>query len=441
MATSPGFALRLFQYASFVAQVTTMTNATALPTLSRIEALDRADRLRHVRDAFALPTDTIYLDGNSLGPVTHASLAAVERTMRDEWGRGLIKSWNDAGWWQTPITVGNKIGRLIGAAPGETVACDTTSTNIFKVLHAALSLRPDRSVIVAEGQGFPTDLYMIEGVAATRPGTTVRLEGRDGAAIEDLIDDRVAVVLVNQVDYRSGVRRDVRALTKAAHAAGALIVWDLCHSAGAMPVELNAANADFAVGCGYKYLNGGPGAPAFIFCASRHLANIKQPLSGWWGHAAPFAFEPGYKPDASIRRFLCGSQPVVSMRALDAALDLWSHVDIQDVRTKSVALTDLFIQLVEASCGEYGVTLATPRDADVRGSQVSFAHPDGFAIMQNLIARGVIGDFRMPDRMRFGFAALFVSYRDVYDAANILRDILATGSWRAPQFSRRSDVT
>jgi kynureninase len=421
--------------------IMTAKHAAALPELRDIEALDRADPLRHVRDAFALPPDTIYLDGNSLGPVTHAALAAVDTTMRGEWGHGLIQSWNSAGWWQTPLTVGDKIGRLIGAAPGETVACDTTSTNIFKVLHAALGLRPERSVIVAEGNGFPTDLYMIEGVAATKPGTRVRLEGVDGARIEDLIGTDTAVVLVNQVDYRTGVRRNVAALTKAAHAAGALIIWDLCHSAGAMPVELNAANADFAVGCGYKYLNGGPGAPAFIFCANRHIQHVSQPLSGWWGHAAPFAFEPRYIPDAGMRRFLCGSQPIVSMRALDAALDVWQGVDLDTVRAKSVALTDLFISLVEGMCGEYGVTLATPRDADMRGSQVSFAHPDGFAIVQNLIARGVIGDFRTPDRMRFGFAALYVRYRDVYDAAAIMRDILSTGSWRAPQFSQRLDVT
>jgi kynureninase len=418
-----------------------MAASAALPTLSEIEALDRNDPLRQARDALVLPDGMIYLDGNSLGPVTHAALIAVERTMRAEWGQGLIKSWNSAGWWQTPLTVGDKIGRLIGAAPGETVACDTTSSNIFKVLHAALGLRPDRSVIVAEGNGFPTDLYMIEGVAATKPGIQVKLEGVHSPRIEDLIDTKTAVVLVNQVDYRTGVRRNIADLTQAAHKAGALIVWDLCHSAGAMPVDLNAAMADFAIGCGYKYLNGGPGAPAFIFCASRHLSAIKQPLSGWWGHAAPFAFEPGYTPDAGIRRFLCGSQPILSMRAFDAALDVWQGVSLDAVRVKSVALTDLFIRLIEGACGHHGVTLATPRNAEVRGSQVSFAHPEGFAIVQNLIARGVFGDFRAPDRMRFGFAPLYVRYRDVFDAAEILRDILATGSWRAPQFAHRSAVT
>jgi kynureninase len=411
------------------------------PTVADVEAMDRTDPLGHIRDAFALPPGVIYLDGNSLGPVTHAVLAAVEKTAREEWGRDLIKSYNDAGWWQLPVSVGEKIGRLIGAASGETVACDTTSANIFKLLHVALDLRPDRKVIVAEGQGFPTDLYIAEGVLSTRPGKELKLQGVDAPTIEALLDHTVAVVLVNQVDYRTGVRRDIASLTKQAHAVGALIIWDLCHSAGAMPVDLNAAGADFAVGCGYKYLNGGPGAPAFIFCASRHLPHVNQPLSGWWGHAKPFAFEPGYTPDPGIRRFLCGSQPVLSMRALDAALDVWRNVDIDAVRTKSEALTDLFIQRVEATCGSYGVTLATPRDAAVRGSQVSFAHPGGYPIMQNLIARGVIGDFRAPDRMRFGFAPLYVRFRDVFDAVEILRDILTRETWRDPQYQTRSEVT
>jgi kynureninase len=418
-----------------------ISNVTTGLTRSDAEAMDRADPLRTSRDAFALPPGIIYLDGNSLGPVTHHALVAVERTAREEWGRDLIKSYNDAGWWQLPVSVGDKIGPLIGAAPGETVACDTTSANIFKLLHAALDLRPGRSVIVAEGQSFPTDLYIAEGVIATKPGVRIRLEGVDAPTIEALMDDTVAVVLVNQVDYRTGVRRDIAALTKRAHAAGALIIWDLCHSAGAMPVDLNAAGADFAVGCGYKYLNGGPGAPAFIFCARRHLPHVKQPLSGWWGHATPFAFEAGYTPDPGVRRFLCGSQPILSMRALDAALDVWRDVDMHIVRAKSVALTDLFIRLVEAQCVAYGVKLVSPREAQTRGSQVSFAHADGYPIVQNLIERGVIGDFRMPDRMRFGFAPLYVRYSDVFDAVEILRDILARETWRAPQYANRSEVT
>jgi kynureninase len=418
-----------------------MGQPPSLPTLQEVEAMDHADPLRHVRSKFVLPDGVIYLDGNSLGPVTYDVLDAVQKTVREEWGRDLIKSYNSAGWWQSPVTVGNKIGALIGANPGETVACDTTSTNIYKLLHVALDLRPGRHVIVAEGHGFPTDVYVTEGVIATRPTVRVRLEGVDASTIEELIDETVAVVLVNQVDYRTGVRRDCASLTKRAHAAGALIIWDLCHSAGAMPVELNAIDADFAVGCGYKYLNGGPGAPAFIFCAARHLANVKQPLSGWWGHAKPFAFEGTYTPDASIRRFLTGSQPILSMRALDAALGVWSGVDIAAVRAKSVALTDLFIQLIEARCSAFGVALAAPRQSEVRGSQVAFAHANGYPIVQNLIERGVIGDFRMPDLMRFGFAPLYIRYRDVFDAVDILHDILASGSWQAPRYSERSEVT
>lgn len=402
---------------------------------------DRRDPLAAMRDSFVLPDGLIYLDGNSLGPAPRAALDAVARAASHEWADGLIRSYNDAGWWTLPMRLGDKVGRLIGAAPGETVVCDTTSLNIYKALHAALALRPGRSVIVAEGAGFPTDLYMAEGVAATRPGTTVRLEGVDGEKIEDLIDEATAVVLVNQVDYRTGVRRELAPLTERAHRAGALIIWDLCHSAGAMPVDLAGAKADFAVGCCYKYLNGGPGAPAYVFAAQRHHATVTQPLSGWWGHAAPFAFEAQYRPDAGMRRFLCGSQPVLSMRALEAAVDLWDGIAIAQVRAKSLALTDLFIERVETLCAGHGLTLATPREHAARGSQVSFAHEHGYAIMQTLIGRGVIGDFRAPNLMRFGFAPLYVRYRDVTDAVAILKDILDTGSWRAAHSGTRSLVT
>ncbi|MEP9399606.1 kynureninase [Mesorhizobium sp. KR2-14] len=414
---------------------------TAIPDLASIEARDAADPLRHMRDRFVLPEGVIYLDGNSLGAASKNVFVELDKAAREEWAEGLIRSWNKAGWFDLTVELGDKVGRLIGAEAGETVVCDTTSTNIYKALHAALSMRPGRSVIVAEGDSFPTDLYMAEGVAATRPGVTIRLEGVDAENIEDLIDDSVAVVLVNHVNYKSGELRDMAALTARAHAAGALVVWDLCHTAGALPVDLNGADADMAVGCTYKYLNGGPGAPAFIFAAKRHHDRIQQPLSGWWGHARPFAFTQGYEASPGIRRFLCGTQPILSLRALKGALDVWDDVDMTLLRKKSIELTELFIQLVEARCGEYGVELECPREGARRGSQVSFSHENSYEIMQALIERGVIGDFRAPNVMRFGFTPLYVGYRDVWDAVEVLRDILATGAWQDKRFAVRTAVT
>ncbi|PSJ55034.1 kynureninase [Pseudaminobacter soli (ex Li et al. 2025)] len=414
---------------------------TAIPDLAAIEARDAADPLRHMRDRFVLPKGVIYLDGNSLGAASKDVFIELEKAAKEEWAEGLIRSWNKAGWFDLTLELGDKVGRLIGAEPGETVVCDTTSTNIYKALHAALSMRPDRSVIVAEGSSFPTDLYMAEGVAATRPGVTIRLEGVAAENIEDLIDDSVAVVLVNHVNYKSGELRDMAALTAKAHAVGALVVWDLCHTAGAMPVDLNGANADLAVGCTYKYLNGGPGAPAFVYAAKRHHDQIQQPLSGWWGHARPFAFTQGYEASPGIRRFLCGTQPILSLRALKGALDVWDDVDLDLLRKKSIELTDLFIELVEARCGEFGVKLECPREGARRGSQVSFSHENSYEIMQALIERGVIGDFRAPNVMRFGFTPLYVGYRDVWDAVEVLRDILATGAWQDKRFAVRAAVT
>lgn len=412
-----------------------------LPDLNAIDAMDAADPLRPMRDRFVLPQGLIYLDGNSLGAASPAAFGELSQAATQEWGQDLIRSWNTAGWFDMPVELGDRIGRLIGAAAGQTVVCDTTSINIYKTLHAAMGLRPGRSVIVAEGGSFPTDLYIAEGVASARPGTVIRLEGVDAPTIEELIDDSVAVVLVNQVNYKSGELRDMAALTARAQQAGALVVWDLCHSAGALPVDLDDANADFAVGCTYKYINGGPGSPAFIYVASRHLGQAKQPLSGWWAHARPFAFEQGFAPDAGIRSFQCGTQPILSLRALKGALDIWDDVDMDALRTKSIALTDLFIQLVEARCAGYVLTLESPRDGAKRGSQVSFAHPNAYQIMQALIARGVIGDFRAPATLRFGFTPLYVSYRDVWQAVDVLEDILRTGAWQDSRFAVRAAVT
>lgn len=412
-----------------------------LPDRSAIAAMDASDPMRGLRDAFVLPEGEVYLDGNSLGPASHAAQAELARAATQEWAQGLIRSWNSAGWFDLPLHLGDRIGRLVGAAPGQVVVADTTSVNIYKALHAALALRPGRRSIVAESGSFPTNLYIAEGVASTLPGTRLRLEGVDAPRIEDMLDGDVAAVLVNHVNYKTGALRDMAALTARIHQAGALAIWDLCHSAGALPVALDAAEADFAVGCTYKYLNGGPGSPAFIYVATRHQDQARQPLSGWWGHARPFAFETGFQGDPGIRRFQCGTQPMLSMRALKGALEVWDRVDMQALRAKSVALTELFIQLVEGLCAGRGLVLESPRDPALRGSQVAFRHDHAFAVMQALIARGVIGDFRAPATLRFGFTPLYTRHIDVLDAAETLADVLATESWRDPRFALRTAVT
>jgi kynureninase len=414
---------------------------TGILDRAAVEAMDAEDPLRPMRDRFVLPEGVIYLDGNSLGAASHAAFDELRKAATQEWAQDLIRAWNTAGWFDMPVELGDQLGRLIGAAAGQTVVCDTTSVNIYKVLHAAMAMRPGRLAIVAEGDSFPTDLYMAEGVASTRNDTRLRLAGVDAPTIEELIDERTAVVLVNHVNYKSGELRDMTALTRRAHDAGALIVWDLCHTAGAMPVELDGANADFAVGCSYKYLNGGPGAPAFIYAAERHLADIQQPLTGWWGHARPFAFEQTYAAGIGIRRFLCGTQPVLSMRTLKGALDIWNDVDMAAVRKKSIALADLFIELVEAKCGAYGLTLESTRDGSKRGSQISFLHEHGYQVMRALIERGVIGDFRAPSTMRFGFTPLYVGYKDVWQVVEVLEDILRTGAWKEARFAVKTAVT
>ena len=414
---------------------------TGIPDLASVEAMDTADVLRPLRDRFLLPDGLIYLDGNSLGAGSPVAFAELEKAAALEWGRDLIRSWNSAGWFELPVELGDRIGRLIGAAAGQTVVCDTTTVNIYKALHAAIGLRPGRSVIVAEGGSFPTDLYAAEGVASTRPGVSLRLEGVDAPTIEDLIDERVAAVLVNHVNYKTGELRDMAALTRKAHEAGALVVWDLCHSAGALPVDLDGSQADFAVGCTYKYLNGGPGSPAFIYVARRHLAEARQPLSGWWAHARPFAFERSFDPSASIRGFQCGTQPMLSMRALKGALDIWDDVDMVALRAKSMALTGLFIELVEARCAGYGLELESPRDGARRGSQVAFAHPHAYEIMQALIERDVVGDFRASSTLRFGFAPLYVGFKDVWRAVEVLQDVLRSGVWKDRRFATRAAVT
>jgi len=416
--------------------------AASLPTRGGCLARDHTDPLASHRAGFDLPDGVIYLDGNSLGAKPAAVDARLAQVTGREWGRDLITSWNRHGWIDLPLRLGDKIARLIGAEPGEVAVADSTSVNLFKVLAAALRLRPGRGTILSVGDNFPTDLYAAEGLIGLLGGRR-QLRLTDASAIAQKIDADTAVVLLTQVDYRTGALLDLASVTGAAHDAGALIVWDLAHSAGAMPVDLNAAQADFAVGCGYKYLNGGPGAPAFAFVARRHHEDFVHPLSGWLGHAAPFAFEPSYRPAPGIARALCGTPPILSLAALEVGVDGGVlAADMTALRAKSMALGDLFIQLVEGHDGaRFGLTPASPRDAVQRGSQVSFRHPEGYAVMQALIAGGVIGDFRTPDLLRFGFAPLYVRYVDVFDAAAALVDVLATRGWDRLEFKRRATVT
>lgn len=420
-----------------------------MTTLQDCRALDAQDPLGALRELFTLPAGVIYLDGNSLGPVPRAAPERIARAVREEWGEGLIRSWNTAGWYEMPGRVGDKIATLVGAGPGEVVATDGTSINLFKVLSAALGIAaadaPARRTIVSERTNFPTDLYIAEGLARERG---LELQLVDGGQIPAALDDRTAVLMLTHVNYRTGAMHDMAAITRAAHAAGALVVWDLAHSAGAVEVDLRGADADFAIGCGYKYLNGGPGAPAFVWVHPRHADRFWQPLSGWWSHAAPFAFTPGYQPAPGIARYLCGTQPILSMTALECGVDAFLAAEplggMAALRRKSLALTDLFIALVEERCAGHGLGLATPREHALRGSQVCLTRGSGaYAIVQALIARGVIGDFRAgdPDILRFGFTPLYLRHEDVWHAVEHLRLVLAEEEWKRPEFNRQHAVT
>ncbi|MEO1491536.1 MAG: kynureninase [Pseudomonadota bacterium] len=392
------------------------------------------------RDLFDLPEGVIYLDGNSLGPLPHAVKARMAEAVAHEWGGLLIRGWNDAGWIDLPMRVGDRIARLIGAAPGTVMVCDSTSVNLFKVLSAALSLQADRRVVLSDSGNFPTDLYVAQGLlAGLGHGHELRIVAPD--EVHDAIDETVAVLMLTEVDYRTGRRHDMPALTAAAHAAGALTLWDLAHSAGALPVDLAGAGADFAVGCGYKYLNGGPGAPAFLYVRPDHADRVQPLLSGWMGHEAPFAFDLDYRPADGADRMRVGTPPVLSMIGLDTALDLWDNVEMTAIRARSIALTDLFIAEVEDLCAGQSLRLASPREGDRRGSQVSFHCENGYAVMQALIAEGVIGDFRAPDLIRFGFAPLYNTDDEVRAAAQHLSTILAERRWDRPDFLTRAKVT
>jgi kynureninase len=388
--------------------------------------LDAADPLAGLRARFQIPDGLIYLDGNSLGALPVGVPAAVARTVEQEWGTDLIRSWNINGWWEAPARLGDRIGALVGAAPGQVVVCDSTSVNLYKLLVAARALRPDRPQVLIDDDDFPTDRYIVGSVA--------------GAAVSRTLGPDVGVVVRSHVNYQSGRLHDLGGLTAAAHDAGALVLWDLSHSVGVVPVDLDGAGVDFAVGCTYKYLNGGPGAPAFAYVARRHQESVHQPLAGWLGHAQPFAMAPEYEPAPGIGRVLAGTAPIVSMAALEAALHAYDGVALADVRAKSMALTSLFIDLVAERLGS-AFALASPPAAAERGGQVCLAHPDGYPVVQALKARGVLADFREPDLLRFGFAPLYTRFVDVWDAVDRLAAVMEAAEWDTAAHRRRAAVT
>ncbi len=402
----------------------------------RAAEFDAADPLAHFRERFTLPEGVIYLDGNSLGALPKATPEVLRRVVEQEWGEGLIRSWNDAGWFDMAGRVGAKIAPLIGATPDEVIACDSTSVNLFKLIAAALQMRPGRKVILSEPGNFPTDLYMIAGLEAQGLATR-RLAARD--ALADALDKDVALLLLTHVHYKTGAMHDMAALTRAAHEAGALVLWDLSHSTGALPVDLTAAEADFAVGCGYKYLCGGPGAPAFAFVAARHQAGLAQPLTGWFGHAAPFVFSDDYAPAPGIEQLQCGTPPVLGLAALEVGVGLIAEIGVGRLHQKSQALSEFFLECLAAR----GVVLecVSPGHSGERGSQLSFRHPEAYAICQALIARGVIGDFRDPDVLRLGFAPAYLRFADIAAAARHLAEVLQSGEWQSDEFRQRAAVT
>lgn len=390
------------------------------------------------KEKFVIPEGTIYLDGNSLGPLPADVPAHVSTVVADQWGGHLIKGWNVDKWMAQPTRVGDRIGRLIGAPEGSVVMGDTLSLKVYQALSAALQMRPDRKVVLSDSGNFPTDLYMADGlIKQLDKGHELRVVAPEDVA--GAIDDTVAAVMITQVDYRTGRTHDMGAITEAAHKAGAVMIWDLAHSAGALPVDMAASGAEFAVGCTYKYLNGGPGAPAFIYVRPDIVNDIKPALAGWLGHEAPFAFDMDYRPGSGIERMRVGTPPVLQLSALEKALEVWDDVDMDDLRAASVPLSEQFIEEVEASCPD--LTLASPRDPEMRGSQVSFHFENGYAAMQALIARGVIGDFRAPDIMRFGFTPLYLDASDVSKAVEIMAEILRERLWDTPEFTTRKRVT
>ena len=417
-----------------------MDSNTKPPQPADFEVLDRDDPLRAFRQRFALPPNRIYLNGNSLGPPPRDAAPGLADLIEREWGQDLVQGWNVHGWVDLPQRLGDKIGRLIGALPGETIVADSTSVNLFKVLAMALQLRPQRRVILTERGNFPADLYIAGGLVELLGGRH-ELKLLEAEEVEAAIDPRVAVVMLSHVDYRNGRMHHLRRLTAAAHAAGALVVWDLAHSAGAVPLALAQDQADFAVGCGYKFLNGGPGAPAFLYIASRHQAEVRSPLSGWFGHLRPFAFETAYAPAEGIARALAGTPSIVAMTALEVGVDLMLEADLAQLRAKSLLQAELLIGLHDRHLSAHGFELISPRQGAQRGSQVCLRHEHGFPIMRALHRHGVIGDFRAPDVLRFGLCPLYLGYAEIRDAVETLLRIMQSGEWRQAQYQQATRVT
>nr|WP_245217492.1 kynureninase [Rheinheimera maricola] len=402
---------------------------------------DLQDVLASKRQAFLLPENSIYLDGNSLGAMPKAAAERAQQVLLTEWAEDLIKSWNSHNWIDLPLQVGNKIGRLIGAADGQVICCDSTSVNLFKVLASAMLMQPGRSVVLSQAGNFPTDLYMVEGLASLLGSQHCQLQLVEDSALEQAITTDVAVMLLTQVDFRSGRLLDMQHLTQLAHANGVLVIWDLAHSAGALPIELDNCEVDFAVGCGYKYLNGGPGAPAFLYAAKRHHAALCQPLSGWMGHSNPFSFNHRYEKSADIKQFLTGTPPVLSMSVLDTALDVFHDVDMTQLRDKSLALSRNFAQLVAQHDCLQDLALITPLTDQQRGSQLAYQHPDAYALCQALIKQGVIADFRAPNILRLGFTPLYLRFIDMWTAVEILADIVRTAEYKKAEYAVKQKVT
>jgi kynureninase len=408
-------------------------------TRAAAESLDATDELADLREAFFLPPGVVYLDGNSLGALPKRAVERLRDVVEREWGRDLIRSWNANGWIDLPARVAGLLAPLIGASADEVAVADSTSVNVFKLLAGGLRLRPGRPVVLSEVANFPTDLYVAQGLAALKGDVELRLVPRSG--LRAALGDDVAVLMLTHVDFRTGEIHDLAGLTRAAHDAGALVLWDLAHSAGAVPVDLDGSGVDLAVGCGYKYLNGGPGAPAFAFVARCWHSAFETPLAGWMGHAEPFAFGTRYEPGPGVARLLCGTPPVLGLAALECGMETIARAGIERLRRKSMALTELFVRLVEQECGGFGLALASPREAGRRGSQVSLRHPEGYAIVQALGARGVVGDFRTPDVLRFGFAPAYLRFADAWDAVAALRAVMENREWRRPEFQERGMVT
>jgi kynureninase len=409
--------------------------------LEQIIALDKADPLAKKRHEFDLPNNTIYLDGNSLGALPISVKSRVTEVVSQQWGNDLIKSWNNHNWIDLPIKVGEKIATLIGAEKGQVICCDSISVNLFKLLCSALKLNSDRTVVLSTKDNFPTDLYMVQGVSELLGPDLCQLEMVEEQDIEQSLTGSVAVLLLTQVNFRTGKLLDMAKLTQLAHDKGILVIWDLAHSAGALPVELDKCNADFAVGCGYKYLNGGPGAPAFLYVAKRHQIAVKQPLLGWMGHARPFAFDPQFLAADNINQFQCGTPSVLAMSALDAALDVWQDVNMQQIRNKSEALANVFLELIRKYDSLSDFALCSPDNAEQRGSQLAFSHPHAYAICQALIEKCVIADFRAPSILRFGFTPLYTSFEDVWQAVTTLAVIVESELYKEGRFNTTLKVT